>query len=157
MLHALADERWQAKGEKLNLTPPHGADAPKLYVATKDRRDRQGQFDPTKKGQVDLLPAIDFDGVDESRLDLRNPDANQWGTRARLTPGQKVWYRLDNNNEHVAEIAWSGLFRKSHWVKGVADPGPLTVKRLMMVSGEGDRLPLGLRGDNQQQIGRAHV
>ena len=150
MLHALADERWQAKGEKLNLTPPHGADAPKLYVATKDRRDRQGQFDPTKKGQVDLLPAIDFDGVDESRLDLRNPDANQWGTRARLTPGQKVWYRLDNNNEHVAEIAWSGLFRKSHWVKGVADPGPLTVKRLMMVSGEGHRLPLGLRGDNQQ-------
>ena len=153
MLHALADERWQAKGEKLKLPTPSGDKPPKLHVARNDRKDRNGRYDPTKKGQVDLLPAIDCEGTDTFRPDLRNPNPEKWGTRARLMPGQEVWFRLDSTNTHIAEIAWSGLFRKSAWVAGVADPGPLTLKRLMMANGQGDRLPLGLRGDNQQLHG----
>lgn len=151
MLHALADERWQAKGEKLDLNPANGSAKPKLYVPYKERKDKHGKFDPTRKGKIDLLPAIDCAGIDEYRAELRNPDPKKWGTRARLMPGQEVWFKLNSQNEHIAEIAWSGLYRKSHWLADMADPGPLSIKRLMLASGLADHLPLGLRGDTHQR------
>ena len=157
-LHQLADERWRAKGEDLDRrftlaqleamanSPRPGS--PKLYVPLA----RRGQH-AIGKGNVDLLPAIDWQGRDEF-VAIRNPDPAKLGTRARLMPGQKVFFRIGLSGEgdptHASEVSWSAIHRRTQITQTPIGKGPLTLGRQIALQNP-DLLPLGVRPSRNLQ------
>jgi len=151
-LHQLADERWADKGEKLDrqysladlerLSRSRQPNAPKLHVP-KGARDQAFQ----KAGKLDLLPGIDWAGRDEF-VAIRNPDPDKLGSRARLMPGQEVFFKLawvgPGEATHAREVAWSAIYRETRWVTTPIDSGPLTLGRMVAMD-NAERLPLGER------------
>lgn len=165
-LYQLADERWHDKGEKLtasaiaesidagrrllqakqtrtHLPPPIRSTLErarnKLYVPAAER---QGNG-MAKGSKLELLPAIDWEGRDECVLP-RNPEPATLGTRARLMPGQIVYFRPNPSGEYVDEIAWSAIYRRTAWMEHRTNAGPLTLGR-QVADSDPNHLPLGLR------------
>ena len=152
LLYALADERWRAVGKDLALDTE--AQRNELRDKLYQKRDPaittgSGRSDSTKKGQVVLLPAIDWDNLNDFGWP-RNKDVDKPKSQARLMPHQVVYFRWDGpsqgaaSNKPVAELAWSQVYRRTCWVEDVAKPGPLNLGRQVQLENI-NRLPLGLR------------
>lgn len=152
LLYALADERWRAVGKDLALDTE--AQRNELRDQLYQKRDPaittgSGRRDSTKKGQVVLLPAIDWDNLNDFGWP-RNTDVDKPKSQARLMPHQVVYFRWDGPsqgaapNKPVAELAWSQVYRRTCWVEGVPKPGPLNLSRQVQLENI-NRLPLGLR------------
>ncbi len=157
-LHQLADERWHAAGEELDKQYSLAqlqdiADAGRkinklpLYLSPKEREGRKG----FPKGNVALLPAIDWEDTDRF-VSVRNPDPKHLGSRARLMPGQRVFFKLHylspGEADHACEVSWSSIYRRTQFKDTPIGRGPLTLGRHLALQ-DANLLPLGIRPGRQ--------
>jgi CRISPR/Cas system CSM-associated protein Csm3 (group 7 of RAMP superfamily) len=147
LLYAMGDARWRMAGKDLDLSDQAAMDRATLHVPPAQRFKRDGRPDSSAKGSVDLLPAIDR--IDDlGPLDRRNSNPADLGTKARLMPGQIVYFTWNAERGTASELAWSALYRRGAWSDAQHDPGALNLRRFVgQDPKERHRLPLGWRPD----------